>query len=289
MGSRLTQQRIQLTDNDKNDVYLAEENVTPKAKDTMRTVFQNVNGISIKNNIIAAEAYANYMNEMEADIIGIAKTNINFNRNDLQENFRTRIRNVRPTHKCVISHMKSESTDNHIRGGVAMILNGNWCGRTVATESDTMGRWASITLQGRQDSQIRIISAYRPCSSTNDGSKRRTVWMQQWERLREDGKKEPDPRKQCLSDLAHNINRTIDEWKKNGTNSKRGIMLTWDANGTTDTFPLENFMTQTGMVEIFDLKYGGKHNAPATYTRGTTKIDHIMITPNLTKHDVHQE
>lgn len=39
----------------------------------------------------------------------------------------------------------------------------------------------------------------------------------------------------------------------------------WDTNGTMDTYPLEHhFMTQTGLVEKFDHKLGGNHNAPAT-------------------------
>lgn len=61
------------------------EHINPKKEDTIRIVFQNVNGISIKNNLLEAYA-ASYMHEMEAaDILGIAETNTNFNRNDLRQ------------------------------------------------------------------------------------------------------------------------------------------------------------------------------------------------------------
>lgn len=108
--------------------------------------------------------------------------------------------------------------------------------------------------------------------------------MQQWEILREEGKQDADPRNQCLTDLTNYIKATIAKWKSTATETKRAIILAWDANGTTDSYQLENFMTDTGLVEVYDLKLGGKHNAPPTYSRGTTKIDHIMITPNISEH-----
>lgn len=43
---------------------------------------------------------------------------------------------------------------------------------------------------------------------------------------------------------------------------------------------IQNFMLQTQLVDIFSLGYNDK-DIPPTHVRGSTKIDHIMISPQV--------
>lgn len=57
-----------------------------KQGETLRILFQNVNGISSRNNLIATESLAEWAEELQANVLFIVEPNLNFNKKKVSTN-----------------------------------------------------------------------------------------------------------------------------------------------------------------------------------------------------------
>ena len=94
-------------------------------------------------------------------------------------------------------------------------------------DSYGMGRWTSITINGRNKTKVTIISTYRNCIRTM--KKIRTkhyVLSQQWDMLEEKGERDIDIRSKMINDIIILINKLQAE--------NHEVVLTIDTNESFD-------------------------------------------------------
>lgn len=108
-----------------------------------------------------------------------------------------------------------------------------------------LGRWIWTCYRGRNNTSLRIFSAYRP--TLPQGSPF-TVYAQQRQRLLQ--LNDPRcPRKAFLEDIQHDINIAQEEGD--------AIILLLDGNENMNSGPLSETLTALGLVEVIIKRHGG--------------------------------
>jgi hypothetical protein len=214
---------------------------------------------------------------MGVSILGLAETNINWNIRNTQNRCK-RAMQSNHAHKFQFSSCiqpSDNSLSSYLPGGTMMIAYEPWTSRaTSCNDKSNMGRWSEITLHGKQNLQITIITAYRACENHNTSHDDTTYYNQQWRHMFEAGTPDPSPRDQILSDLE------IRMQELNSQGSEVIIMI--DANESTrkHNSKLATWVHQNKLIDIL-LLHHGDNNEPATYKRGSQRIDYIFTTPTI--------
>jgi hypothetical protein len=132
-----------------------------------------------------------------------------------------------------------------------------------------------VQLYGKDGKSLVIIAAYRVCNgniSTSGASS--TAFHQQWHLLRLAGKLKPNPRKQFITDLTHEIKR----WQLAGAD----IILGGDFNERLgDTHDgIASLASQYGLVDVHASNHGIQAE-PNTYSRGTKRLNYVFASPRI--------
>ena len=111
-----------------------------------------------------------------------------------------------------------------------------------------------MSIQGRQDRKITIITMYRVPKSSITTTGPNTSFYYQWHHLRRQGHLKPDPRAQVLQDLSQFINAQSSE--------HHAMVIGMDANEsyTDQHSSLYKWMTQRSLVDI----HMALHDIPTT-------------------------
>ena len=111
-------------------------------------------------------------------------------------------------------------------GGRALRLTGKYVSKVCDSGSNQMGRWSWITIKGKKDQKITLLSAYRVCENTLAQAGPQTCWLQQWKALKKTGYSDPDPSRQFYTDLNKFIDNQLEKNKEliitMDTNDKKG-------------------------------------------------------------------
>ena len=86
---------------------------------------------------------------------------------------------------------------------IAVLRSYSHC--VTETESDRLGRWSKVTLNGAKDKRLTVYSVYNVVENNVARAGLSTVYRQQWQLLRLAGKINPNPRKQMIIDLDQSI------------------------------------------------------------------------------------
>ena len=171
----------------------------------MRLFFINTNGIfttptKLSDIFITAKA-------LEAGVIGLAETNLNWNKEYLKNKFAQNLKTICKqsenfsnwtTYKTQHSTSQIKTESDIQRGGTTTTVVGKWVGRIIDSGNDArLGRWTWQTLRG--DTNLTIITVYRVCQEKGNSGEL-TAHAQQ-SALLLDTSPAPDPRKQVLEDL----------------------------------------------------------------------------------------
>ena len=124
-----------------------------------------------------------------------------------------------------------------------------------------MGRWTSITINGRNKTKVTIISTYRVCITTMKNSGSNTTFCQQWDMLEEKGEKDIEIRSKMINDIIILINKLQAE--------NHEVVLTIDANESFDPGQggVTKLISMTKLVDPISCTHGLKH-IPNTHQRG---------------------
>lgn len=274
-ASASTNDAIQLDSTEDNEMTESnrEENqlvgdILPQEKDssTMRIHFQNIRGIAAEN-WLSWETAMIYAKEHQIDVIGLAETNISWTHSSHNRALQIAMKHNKQTRLTTASSIEAGST-NFLPGGTCCSIHNKWIGRITETLQDNtrMGRWTGFKLTGKADTELIVISAYRPTLSQHGEN---TNYLQQCRIMRSNNVAMPNPPKQFYRDLA----KDIQKWRK----EKTEVILMWDANDAIESNhpDLINFMNKTNLAPTH------LHFPKATYHRGTKCIDFIMGTPKV--------
>ena len=135
-----------------------------------------------------------------------------------------------------------------------------------------MGRWSGLTLRGRHSKLTAIITCYRVSDTTINSTGPLTSYRRQVAAIAitSTSTDTPNPRKQCLEDLATAITELIQ--------FNHDIILCIGANVSLQQGKsLASFLQKTGLQAI-DLP------SIASTRRGQKTIDYIFVTPRVLQH-----
>ena len=219
--------------------------------------------------------FAATIQDKAVSLFGIQETNCNFERPAMVSSFHDVLRGVSKQHKGAVSSAKLQWPSNYQPGGTAISVRNQWATRLLDKGSDDLGRWSWLTLAGRGNTRITCISGYRVCDGvlsapiTARTSRAQQAWMNA-----DRGEAQVNLRDKFMSDLTVLIMAR----KLIG----HDIILMMDANEASGQGSgVDHLMTKCGLVDIHTLTVD-LSPPPATYQRGSKKIDFILITPSIT-------
>lgn len=143
-----------------------------------------------------------------------------------------------------------------------------------------MGRWTSISLTTATSRKVRIISAYQVCQQSSPGTN--TAASHQTAHIITESSTTGSttritPRQAFIQDLQSFIRNMQEE--------EEDIILVGDFNDdiTDPMSGMDQLATTCGLVDLFSVRTGSP-NLPATYQRGTKRLDFVLISPSLINH-----
>jgi hypothetical protein len=238
-----------------------------------RILFQNVNGIPHSNKYAKAHALGMELDSIQADIIGLAETNLDWSTDRNINKCRSIFRNYWKQTKIGFCSSNCHTNKYFQPGGVASITTSNWSSHsTIINDPSGLGRWTETEITGKKGITVSIITAYAVCKDSIERSGTTTAFTQQWNLLKlKEPESDHDPRERLFRDLGQHIDHLRSKHHE--------IILLIDANESLQT-PNSSF---TGWVQRHCLndalvQVHGTDDEPATHARGTHRIDYILTT-----------
>ena len=208
-----------------------------------RLGFQNAHGISRWPNPV--EEVIETALKYQLGIFGIAESNCAWNE-DLKMAVTAAVKQQfgNGAISCASSKLRREG---YLPGGVMQMVRGSSAGRQVKSGSDKYGRYSWAEMTGKNDSKLCTITAYRVCQekgTTPKSPDSTTAYWQQVQGMIRDGRLNPDPRTQVLTDLTTFIN----EKKEEGCE----VILMMDANDDWEEHnsKLATFIDENVLIDV---------------------------------------
>ena len=138
---------------------------------------------------------------------------------------------------------------------------------------DQMGRWSYITICGKQNTRLIIITAYRANYNINNHG---SVYMQEYRELIKKGYKDPKPRKMMLHDLSAFIRS-----KQQHPSLHYDFIICIDANESlSDNQEFKIFTEENLLLDGLHHLHPTLPEVP-TYQKGSKQIDYILISEGI--------
>jgi biopolymer transport protein ExbD len=164
---------------------------TGEYTDTIRICSINVNGIAQDLDWIEWDMTLQNMYSQQIDVLGITEPNVNFKNMHVKSKLYDIARGFERNTQFSTSCSNQLRTTKKKQGGTMTILSGRWAGRKKKTANDPYGRWSSITLVGKKEREVTIITAYRVCQQK--GGEGCTVYHQQQLDFEQKGQRRNSP------------------------------------------------------------------------------------------------
>ena len=257
----------------KNNAHWGPEMIDLKPDDIFRLYFQNVKGLRLGNNGLDILDYFCHMKSIGADIIGANEINLDTNHPLVQRILHRQSKQVWEHSRLQTSSSQISFNSTRKPGGTLLGVTGNTTARIVEHHSDLMGRFSSITLLGRLGKLITVISAYQVPKNSNLAGPT-TAHTQQVLQLKRNENPEQNPRKQFCDSL--------DRFLQDKIASGHQIILGGDFNEEIGS-SMQGFayiVARHNLTDVLRVNLGTS-DEPATYSRGTKRLDYIFMTADI--------
>lgn len=239
---------------------------------------QNLNGLSWDSEGGKWPYICETMAAIKADITCVTEINTDTNNFPIRQKMKSIASRQFHRNRLVLSTSKYSTPTIYKPGGTAIVA----CNAITATVKsytrDRMGRWSSIKLSTPTSRSIRIITAYQVCANMRPGTN--TAAAQQRAQIIEKQSNSTNitrvtPRESFITNLTAFILQC--------QSNNEDIILVGDFNDNISptNSGMERLATATGLTDLFSIRLGSS-TIPATYQRGTKRIDYALMTPMLT-------
>ena len=251
------------------------DNTNYKPQHSFRLLTININGLPQLHNHPKYGTIREQINKFQVDIIGIAETNLQWNKFSTYDRLAQRTSKWWETTHCSYSYNINDTSTAKFQPGGTAILSRNLLAHKAQprrTQDPTgLGRWTSTLYQGQQGKSLRIIQVYRPCKP-NPNSANGTY--QQHSRYLLSKHITTCPRLHILQDLTSFISHC--------QSLQEQVILMGDFNGDITSPPLSSFFQSLGLHNLLTSLFPDLTTAPPTYSRGHATIDGIFATQGVT-------
>ena len=242
------------------------DTISEKGKDITRIGFLNINGFPTQMQDTKHIQLRQYVTGRDFDVIGMAEVNrcwanANLSLQDL-------LREWFPMFQATHGYNHSiKINSSFLAGGVAQIAIGGTASRVCGfiNDSGELGRWTGQTLRAKNNTNVHIITAYRPVLNTSSVG---SVWNQQkayFDRIGREG----CPRSLFVEDIAEEISRRMVEGDQ--------VIVMIDANENVEKGTLGRRLRELGLKEVVSSRHGLHHS----HLRGSEPINGIFVTSLL--------
>eukprot|EP00957_Ditylum_brightwellii_P144647 11019215-Ditylum_brightwellii.AAC.1 len=121
-----------------------------------------------------------------------------------------KINKVWPKNKLETSNSPERTMTEYQPGGSATLITDKWASNIYNSSKDKLGRWSYVTIKGKRNSRVTVVSAYQVCENSLATAGPSTCWKQQSRQHRKRGYKEPDPRRLFFKDFKILIDQRIE-------------------------------------------------------------------------------
>ena len=206
-----------------------------KGDNHMRILFQNIKGLSHTNSQADYDYYLHQFRDLHIDVAGLAETNTAWQHHFLRHAFSTSARYAGDGLSRTSYSSPSPSIDEisiaetFQAGGTLTTCIGPWTttlfGKDIQDPTG-LGRWSGLTIRGKHDNVLSILTAYRTCNGSRHTAPLGSVFHRETEFFRHGTSGESNPRQRFLTDMMEQIQRLQDEGHT--------ILVMLDANATLD-------------------------------------------------------
>lgn len=233
-----------------------------KHKSSMRVAVQNTRGMTLGNTNEGNQSLQ-LMKEKQIDLLGMSETNKHWSTEACR--ILATLVNKDSNGKSIASSDPSPK-EGYLPGGTAMIIKGPHAGRVCKRYPDKLGRYSYVALHGKDGSGIVIITIYRTPHKKGSRPGPDTSFMRQYNAIRMEGTKNPDPKSRLMSDLT----TLISDWGKKGFHP----MIMGDYNSEIHENDMVAFVEQNRLHDLVGEDNTG--HPPRTSIRGQRRIDFVL-------------
>ena len=246
--------------------------IIQKKRLSTRIFFHNVKGLTYSTGCEDYQYCLSCLQAYDIDIAGLSETNTCWSHHHLKSEFRSTVRRHYSQNKIIFGSVSPQidtclERETFQSGRNLTLVTGPLVAHAADSTEDPrgLGRWSSVTLEGKRDSRVTIITAYRTCPGSIKTSPIGSVFAREYTYLKENGHASLNPRSIFLSDLQDFI-RPLQE-------KGHAIILMLDAKATiTSDQKLESFIQS---CDLYDLH--SNDPAPSSYIGAAERrIDYIF-------------
>ena len=239
--------------------------IRDKSNKNIRFAFQNINGLAFEEYRDLSPEVAT-IGALQLDITGLTELNRHINKKVYDSISQQLSTHLGPSRLACASNTSSDQQEGYLPGGSMLIATGTQAGRISSQGSDDWGRYAWMTLEGKRDEGILVISAYRVSQTKGTRSGPTTAYSQQINHMIQEGDLTLDPRSWVLNDLRQLITAKRSQ-------GYRPILM-MDANEDwTKIGSFRSFVEEMGLVDPLYEKFKDDGITATTYARGSRRID----------------
>jgi hypothetical protein len=181
---------------------------------------QNLNGLGDK-----AHAIGQRCNDLHVHIIGLIETNTDWNWGQKKQETIQILRNHFKRTTFSFANSAIHFSSAYQPGGSCTFATDEWSPRAnPSSDPHDMGRWSSISITGRDHTNVSIFTVYRVGPNAFSTAYERTAFRQQYIMLENRNQHPINPRQAVLTDLGLEITKLQDKG--------HGIVVLIDANET---------------------------------------------------------
>ena len=268
--------------------------------DNMRIVYNNVNGLMIGDFIKKKNTYEKIrkrekaltrekdasklrgvlsaLRRWEANVLCLAETQTAWELHFVREVVAAELRSEDRYATMIGSSSSTATCDAYKPGGTLTVADGNWTSRiSKDVDSFKLGRWSIITIKGRNNTLLSIITAYRCCHGVKIDNVGPISALTQQETLLKKRGIDKSPQEMFIVDMMKVITTLTDKGHEIILNVDANEL--WNVNGSR----IRDLATKTGLYDIAKERHGDP--VPATYVRKNCRrrIDYMLCSEGVLK------
>ena len=242
--------------------------------DSILFTFLNVNGLPQHTTKHKNRSIRNFINYYNIDLFGISEVNLNWSLLPTKDQLQERTLGWWEDSRVSMAYnTEDEATQAYQPGGCLQITRNKMvhCWVEHGKDPSGLGRWTWSKYIGKNNTCLRVVTAYRTSiPSTDPGSN--TAHRQQ-QRFLHQHKDNRTPRQAFMED----IEAEITQWNANNEN----LVLMVDLNEDVTTDSVISFFSDLGLKEAVTDRHVHNCGVQPTYQRGRSPIDGVYISQHL--------
>ena len=246
------------------------DSINTKRNNVIRIGFRNIRSLPADCKDERNKHFSDDIPLAQLDIYGVSEVNLAWHKLSFEAQPTNRFRSLFEKAKIIACNNRTDlECQPSQQGGTLLGIFNDHSHRVIEIGFDkrNLGRWCWTLLQGANDSQLIVVSVYRPCQTMGAT----TIYSQQRRLLQQTGIS-ICPRIQFWNDLRVELQ----EWTDQGYN----IVIGGDFNQPVGEHSIKEFFQDFGMRESITTIHTS--TAPGTHKKGSTPIDGIFCTASLT-------